>query len=367
MKICAVIAEYNPFHNGHLKQLRAAKRETEADILVVLMSGSFTQHGDIALTDKYVRANWAIEAGADAVLELPTVYSLSPATSFAQGAVKTLSMLGEFTLSFGTETEELEQLGMAAEFMNSESKDMQKLLKGYLGDGYSLAKSRSMALEILRPDVANMLRSPNNILAVEYMKAAAKYGDKISLHNVERRPDDGKKYLSSTKIREMYLGGEDISPFVPPFVRIEAHTDISKYDMVSTYALKSKSPEQLVALANISEGMENRISQADFNNMSGYLNLTSRRYTRSTVKRIAASATIGLTKDLTQLAASEKPYCTLLAIRPSKKKALLPLLASADGYFFYKHSDCEADNPVRPLVALDEKAAKIRALCEADS
>lgn len=364
MKICAIIAEYNPFHNGHLKQLRAAKRETQADALIVLMSGSFTQHGDVAIADRSVRANWAIEAGADLVLELPTVYSLAPAHIFAKGAVKTLSMLGEFTLSFGTETEELEQLSMAAEFMNSESKDMRQLLKGYLNEGYSVAKSRTMALDVLRPDVANMLHSPNNILAVEYIKAAAAYGDKITLHNVERRPDDGKKYLSSTGIRELLLAGEDIAPFVPPFVSLDKRTDIAKYNTISPYALKSKTAAQLGELANISEGMENRISQSDFNSMDEYLSLTSRRYTRSTIKRIAASATVGLTKDLCALADKEKPYCTALAVRPSKKKTLLPLLANADGYFFFKHSDCAADSPVRPLVALDEKAAKIRALCE---
>ncbi len=366
MKICAVIAEYNPFHNGHLKQLRAAKRETEADALVVLMSGSFTQHGDVVVKDRYERAKWAMEAGADIVLELPTVYSLAPADIFAYGALKTLSMLGEFTLSFGTEAEELEQLSMAAEFMNSESKDMKDLLKGYLGEGYSLAKSRTMALDLLRPDVANMLRSPNNILAVEYIKAASAYGDRVSFHSVTRKPDDGKKYMSSTKIREMMLAGEDVTPFVPPFVDLDRCTDIRKYNTISTYALKSKTAAQLAELANIGEGMENRISQADFVDMDGYLGLTSRRYTRSTIKRIAASATVGATKALLALAKEEKPYCTMLAVRPSKKKALLPLLASADGYFFFKHSDCEADCPVFPLVALDEKAAKIRSLCDGD-
>ena len=366
MKICAVIAEYNPFHNGHLKQLRAAKRETEADALAVVMSGSFTQHGDIAVRDRSTRAQWAIEAGADIVLELPTVYSLAPADIFAYGALKTLSMFGEFTLSFGTEAEELEQLSMAAEFMNSESKDMKSLLKGYLNEGYSLAKSRTMALDMLRPDVANMLRSPNNILAVEYIKAAAAYGDKVTFHSVTRKPDDGKKYLSSTKIREMMYAGEDVSSFVPPFVDLDGHTDVQKYNTISTYALKSKTPQQLAELANIGEGMENRISQADFTDMDGYLELTSRRYTRSTIKRIAASATVGATKALLSLAKEQKPYCTMLAIRPSKKNMLLPLLASADGYFFFKHRDCEADCPVYPLVALDEKAAKIRSLCESE-
>ena len=119
MKITAVIAEYNPFHNGHLKQLKKAKRETNADALVVVMSSSFTQHGDLCIQDRYTRANWAIQAGADLVRELPTVYSLSTAKGFAEGALKTLSMLGEYTLSFGTESDEIEDLNMAAEFMLS--------------------------------------------------------------------------------------------------------------------------------------------------------------------------------------------------------------------------------------------------------
>ena len=364
MKITAIIAEYNPFHNGHLKQLRTAKRETQPDALVVLMSGSFTQHGDVAVCDRYTRANWAIQAGADMVLELPTVYSLSPAQGFAEGAVKTLSMLGEFTLSFGTESDELSDLSMAAEFMRSESKDMSGLLKGYLGQGYSVAKSRTMALESIRPDIANMLNSPNNILAVEYIKASAAYGGKIGIHSVERKPDDGKKYLSSTKIRELMRSGGDISGVVPPFVEMTNTASLDKYGTISTYAMKAMTPEQLGKIHNVGEGLENRITQADFNDMRGFLELTSRRYTRSTIKRIAACATLGLDKELVATAKAQKPYCTLLAIRPSKKKLLLPLLAQSDGYFYFKHSDCPQDSPVRALIDLDEKAAKIQKICE---
>lgn len=364
MKITAVIAEYNPFHNGHLKQLRTAKRETEANALVVVMSGSFTQHGDIAVVSREQRANWALEAGADMVLELPTVYSLSAAKGFAEGALKTLSMLGEFTLSFGIEHDELEELALAAEFVSSESKDMSRLLKGYLSEGYSVAKSRTMAMDILRPDFAELLREPNNILAVEYIKAGNAYGGKVHYHAVNRKPDDGKKYLCSSTLRSMMLNGEDISPFVPDFVKPEGVTSTAKYNTISTYALKSNTAEKLSELANISEGMENRIAKSDFNNMDEYLDLTSKRYTRSTIKRIAASATVGLTKQLVQLASDEQPYCTVLAVRPSKKKALLSLLSEGDGYFFFKHSDCEKDCPVYPLIQLDEKAAKIRKLCE---
>lgn len=364
LKITAIVAEYNPFHNGHLKQLRTAKRETEADALVVVMSGSFTERGDLCIVDKFTRANWAIQAGADLVIELPTVYSLSSAPKFAQGALKTLSMLGEFTLSFGTEAEEMEGLSMAAEFLQSESNDVSNLLKGYLSEGYSVAKSRTLALDKVRPDVSNMLKSPNNILAVEYMKAGAKYGDKVQYHQVARKPDDMKKYASSTAIRQMLANGENVKSFLPDFVNLEDRIDVAKYNMISTYALRSMTAQQLGEIANISEGMENRIAKTDFESMDDVLNLTSKRYTRSTIKRIAASATLGLTKELAALADNEKPYCTVLAVRPSKRKALLPILAEADGYFFFKASDCPFDSPVRPLVDLDEKALKIQKLCK---
>lgn len=155
----------------------------------------------------------------------------------------------------------------------------------------------------------------------------------------------------------------DVSAFVPPFVDLTNVTSVEKYNTISTYAMKAMTADELREIANISEGMENRISQASFTNMDEYLSLTSKRYTRSTIKRIAACATIGLKKELITLAKDEKPYCTVLACKPSKKKTLFALLASSDGYFYFKPSDCEKSSPVRPLIDLDEKAAKILKLC----
>lgn len=364
MKITAIIAEYNPFHNGHLKHLRLAKKETSPDALVVVMSGSFTQHGDMAVASKYQRAEWAIAAGADAVIELPTVYSLSYAQKFAEGALKTLSLFGDVTLSFGTEAEELENLSITAEFMQSESNDMSYLLKDYLSQGYSLAKSRTLALNTIRPDLVNMLNSPNNILAVEYMKAAAKFNKNTEFHTVARKGDDGKKYLSSTKIREKMYNGEDVAPFVPKFVNLSDVYSREKYNTMAIYAMKSTTKETLKEIYNINEGFENRIAGDPFTDMNGYLQLTSKRYTRSTIKRIAACATVGVSKELVKLAEDNKPYSTLLAIRPSKKKLLLPYLAESDGYFFYKPSDCPEDCPIKPLIDLDEKAYRIQQLCK---
>ncbi len=365
MKIVAIIAEYNPFHNGHFKQIKAAKKLSGSDTVVVVMSSSFTQHGDICVADRFTRAKWAIAAGADLVLELPTVYSLSTAPHFAEGALKTLSLLGEYTLCFGTESEELENLSVIAEFMASESKDMSNMLKGYLSEGYSVAKSRTMALSKIRPDIANTVQSPNNILAVEYIKAGAKYDEKVHFLNVPRKPDNGKTIASSTTIRAKLQEGKDIEKLVPEFVLpSQMVTDYSKYGTVSTFALRSMTADQLSEITNVSEGMENRISKTEFNTFEEFLTLTTKRYTRSTIKRIAACTTVGVSKSLVELANANKPYTTVLAIKESKRKKLLPLLAAADGYFFYKSSDCPSDCPVRPLIDLDEKAAKILKLCQ---
>ena len=366
MKIAAVIAEYNPLHNGHLKLLKKVKREVKPEALVVVMSGSFTERGDICVADKYTRAKWAVECGADLVIELPTVYTLSPAKSFAEGALKTLSMLGEFTLCFGTETKELEELSYVAEFMRSESKDMRNMLRGYLSEGYSVARSRTMALDLIHPDYANLVKAPNNILAVEYLKAGAAYGDKVQYHSVERKPDNNRTIISSTKVRAMMQEGKDFSAFVPECVVIPHPTDMSKYGTVSTYSMRTKTAAELADIANISEGLENRISKTDFNTFEEFLRLTTKRYTRSTIKRIAASATVGITKDLVALARENKPYTTVLAANERKKKKLFALLAASDGYFYFKPSDCPADSPVRPLIDLDERAAKVLRLCRAD-
>lgn len=366
MKIAAVIAEYNPLHNGHLKLLKKVKREVKPEALVVVMSGSFTERGDICVADKYTRAKWAVECGADLVIELPTVYTLSPAKSFAEGALKTLSMLGEFILCFGTETKELEELAYVAEFMRSESKDMRNMLRGYLSEGYSVARSRTMALDLIHPDYANLVKAPNNILAVEYLKAGAAYGDKVQYHSVERKPDNNRTIISSTKVRAMMQEGKDFSSFVPECVVIPHPTDMSKYGTVSTYSMRTKTAAELADIANISEGLENRISKTDFNTFEEFLRLTTKRYTRSTIKRIAASATVGITKDLVALARENKPYTTVLAANERKKKKLFALLAASDGYFYFKPSDCPADSPVRPLIDLDERAAKVLRLCRAD-
>ena len=143
MKICLAVCEYNPFHNGHLKHLEVMRQEFAPDCVAIIMSGNFTQRGEIALLDKFTRAKHAVLAGADFVFELPTVFATSPAEIFAKGAVKLLKELpGEKHLCFGAESGEKENFLFGAKTLSCESKQFKKLLKSQLNEGVSLAKAK---------------------------------------------------------------------------------------------------------------------------------------------------------------------------------------------------------------------------------
>ena len=359
MKTTAIIAEYNPFHNGHLYQLLKAKEETKPDTLVVLMSGSFTQRGDICVADKYTRADWAVAAGADIVLELPTVYSLSPASKFAMGAIRTLSVFDDFTLSFGSESGDLSALEMAVDTLGLETKEFKELLSDYMSKGYSLAKARTMALD--NSVVSEIIGSPNNILGVEYIKAVKALELPVSFHTVKRRySENGGLFLSSTEIRKMLKHGEDYTKAVPPFVKLK-DTDRKTYSSICLYAINNMTAEELEKVSNISEGFENRLKKLTFSSIEELYALTTKRYTKSTIKRIIASATLNLTKQLVETAEENEPYIRVLALKESRKD-LLSYLGDKTKNLYLKASDCPADSVYKPLVNMDEKANKFLAI-----
>lgn len=360
MKTTAIIAEYNPFHNGHLYQLSKAKSETNCDALVVVMSGSFTQRGDICIADKYTRANWAIAAGADIVIELPVVYSLSPANRFAMGAVKTLSVFDDVTLSFGSESGDLSSLQLAVSTLNYETNEFKSLLSDYMSQGYSLAKARTMALDNENPIVSELIGSPNNILGVEYIKACQLLNLPFEFHTVKRRySQDGGPFLSSTEIRKMLHFGEDIKKAVPPFVEL-SDIDSKKFSAICLYAINTMTASELEKIANISEGFENRLKKLTFSSIEELLALTTKRYTKSTIKRIVASATLGMTKELVNLAEENLPYIRVLALRKDRKDILSVISKKAQP--FLKASDCAECSPYKPLIDMDEKAHRFLSL-----
>lgn len=221
MKTVGIIAEFNPFHNGHAYLINQAKRETGADHAIIIMSGNFVQRGAPAFMDKFSRTFVALTNGADLVIELPTPYSISSAAYFAAGAVKMLDKLHIIDyLCFGCETENTELLTLIADIIINEDECYASTLQSYLKNGVSFAKSRENAIikslslkgvNMAAEEISHILHSPNSILAIEYIKALKQADSNIVPHLI-KRTDSGyhssnieSGYASAGAIRNLYF------------------------------------------------------------------------------------------------------------------------------------------------------------------
>lgn len=216
MKITAIIAEYNPFHNGHLFHLQTARQKTDCDYLIIVMSGDYVQRGTPALLNKYRRTEMALRNGADLVIELPTIFSTSSAEYFSEGAIGLLDSLGCITsLCFGTETADTTKLKLLAQELQNTNSTWQENIKYYLAKGYSYPKARSSSFldNICSSEkelYSNLLNQPNNILAIEYEKALYRRKSSIQTipilrtgkgyHDPELSPNS---FCSATAIRNL--------------------------------------------------------------------------------------------------------------------------------------------------------------------
>lgn len=184
MLVNGIIAEYNPFHNGHLYQLNTAQKQTNADYTIIIMSGNFMQRGTPAIMDKFHRAKMALLCGADLVLELPAYYAASSAEYFAMGAVTLLDKLGVVSnLCFGSECGNVSVLQKIARPLAEEPAEYTELLRGYLKEGVSFPTARSNALVAYDNSLADyneVFASPNNILGIEYVKALLRRSSSIT-------------------------------------------------------------------------------------------------------------------------------------------------------------------------------------------
>ncbi len=192
MKNIAIIAEYNPFHNGHMYHLNKAKELTGADYSIALMSGSFLQRGTTAMWDKYTRASMATSSGVDLVLELPFVYATGSAKDFATGAVCILDKLNTIQyLCFGAETDDITLLSDVAEVINTEPPIYQKVLTDAISKGISYPQARAKgiiaSLGCDNPDIADIINQPNNILAIEYIAALKRIDSSIEPIIIKRK------------------------------------------------------------------------------------------------------------------------------------------------------------------------------------
>ena len=219
MTVCGIIAEYNPFHNGHLYQISRIRSCLGADYVVVVMSGDFVQRGEPAVLEEHKRAEAALSCGADLVIALPVSASTSSAEEFALSGVAILNALGTVDyLSFGSETEDIEALYACARFLSNEPEEYRMILKAGLRGGLSFPAARVRALKKLLPShsVEDLLSKPNNILAVEYLKAIFRTGSRMRAFPVLRVGGDyhsitlsEEKMPSAAAIRTLLLSDED--------------------------------------------------------------------------------------------------------------------------------------------------------------
>lgn len=221
MKIIGIIAEYNPFHNGHAYQINEIKKRTGADYVVIALSGDFVQRGTPAIIDKYARTKMALCSGADLILELPALWATASAEDFAMAGVTLFDKMGCVdTLCFGAETDNLPLLSTLAEILADEPAKYQSLLSAYLKEGLVFPAARAKALcELLNDEgISSILNEPNNILALEYLKALKRRNSSIqpyllkregaSYHDTEIATDTSAPAASATAIREVLLDAD---------------------------------------------------------------------------------------------------------------------------------------------------------------
>ena len=352
MKICALIAEYNPFHLGHLKHIDYIKNELGAEKIIVFMSGNFTQRGEVAVLDKFTRAKHAVISGADAVIELPTVFATANAETFAKGAIKLICSTGIIDgICFGVESGNSNDYIELAKILNNESKDFKRALKSALDNGVSLAKAKAMAVKELYGDRFDekLLSSPNNILGLEYTKALLKTNANVEIVPMKREGDHNDKNLkkgitSASSIRETLKTGKKkkLKKNLPPYV----YQDLEFYPFLFEKLVLSKlisTPEdRLKRISDCTEGLENRIKALSKDNI--YLDamvekITTKRYPSTRIRRILTANFLEIDNDLVSSCLSSPLYLKVLAINSDSMDIISTLNKSASVPILTRKSD----------------------------
>lgn len=366
MEFAGIIAEYDPFHNGHAEQIRMLRAKGAGKIAVCMSDGA-TQRGGIPLLPSRVRVEAALAAGADLVLGLPAPYACLGAEGFAAAGVSQLTALGCDTLAFGAETPDGDLLMRAAELVDSPA--LSRRLPGLMGQGMTFAAARAAAAEQLAPGMGKFLEQPNNILGVEYCKAIRRQGSHMQPlplprvgagHNTDETGEVlGRKIASASKLRELAASegpaaAEEYVPARAALLYREAVargelSDGQKFSIAVLSRLRSRTPEELARLRGLSEGIENRLYTAirkagDVEEL--YTLLKTRRYPHARLRRLVLDAAMNVTA---QSVPDQPPWLHVLGARRSALRLL-------------RYAALPASNSLAELSRLSEEAAALSRL-----
>ena len=352
-KVLGIVCEYNPFHNGHLYHLEELKKITGSNYSIAIMSGNFTQRGSTAIIDKWSRTETALKAGIDLVIELPTLYAISSAENFADGAIHILDSLKIVDyVGFGAETSDIDVLDNIADVLYNEPRAYKTLLSHELNKGISFPKARENALLIYLNNIrkyVNVVSAPNNILGIEYIKALKKYKSiikPISIARFEAGHNDlsyHSNIASGTTIRNIIKNGNfDILRRLVPestysilmdnIKQTHIVPDLSVFERQIFYNLRKMSIEEIRNLPDVTEGLEFSIKKAanSCNSIYEFLNIIkSKRYTSTRLQRILLYSLLGITKKDMELSRKVTPYIRVLGLN-NKGKFMISEIAKAN-------------------------------------
>ena len=331
MSIVGIIAEFNPMHSGHKYLIEKAKELTGCDTALCIMSGNFTQAGNVAIKDKFIRANIAIEHGFDIVIELPTIYATSSAEYFSKGAIEILNSLPIDYICFGSETGDPDVLYLIAQKLVKNNELIWETITEALKSGISFAQAREYAIsKILSKEEIEISTKSNNILAIEYLKNLIKLNSKIKPIAIKR----DETAISATSIRNSIKEKSNIkeiekSILSPNIILDSPVVNDNTFNFIK-YAVLSLNKEKIKDIAEVTEGLENKIYD-ELNNSLSYEEfikaIKSKRYQLSKIKRILNNILLNITKDeFIKLQNSNKYYARVLAINPNRKKEILSFI-----------------------------------------
>ena len=360
MKNIGIVAEYNPFHNGHAYHIEQARKIAGGGSVIAVMSASFVQRGEPAAFDKFTRTAMALQGGADMVLELPDILSLSCAERFALGGVRILSASGiADRLCFGSESGDIDALRRAAD-----SKLSGDELSSALSSGLSYPAAAARQLRAHGIGVGS--NNPNDVLGIEYIRALNRIAPAIRPFAV-RRIGCGynentlpENYASASAVRRALLHLTDSEQRAP--------AALSGLSQAVLYRLRCMTGEELSRIADVSEGLENPILRAakSASNIAELLDaVKTKRYTLARLKRILFNALLGITREQQELAAysDDALYIRVLGIRQSKLHLLSELQENAALPIVLRRSDAESlPFNAKQTLELTRRASLIRAL-----
>ncbi|ADU30867.1 nucleotidyltransferase [Evansella cellulosilytica] len=313
MNVLGVIVEYNPFHYGHLYHLDAAKKKTNADVTVAVMSGSFLQRGEPAITSKWTRTKMALKGGVDLVIELPYIYSTQKAEIFSDAAVSLLDELKVNQLCFGSESGNIDHFIHTVDVVSSRNNEIDERVRDVVKTGVSYPRAFSIAYREVFDNTNESildLGKPNNILGYHYVKSIKKRGSKMTPCTITREQANyhdtevtkHQKIASATAIRKLLIENnfsiEAVEQYVPPstltLLRDEIHTGThflhwEHYFPFIRYKLLTTPTSELRAMYECEEGIEHRLIKMmkDVNSFQSFMEaVKTKRYTWTRIQRL---------------------------------------------------------------------------------